>query len=506
MTIRITRYVDITSGVGGVAAVPRRDFILRQFTQNALVPAGTVVEFSSLADVGRFFGIAADEYKVAEKYFGFVSKTITSPQRMSVARWNSAALPPAVFGSPLTAGLSAFTAITTGALTFSVEGVAVSVTGIDLSTATTMAQVASLLQTEINGNANLQLATATVQYDVNRGALIFTGGVATAGDTITLTAGGLNDISVLVGWATGTQINQDGTAVQSPVQAFQNSQDNDDNFGTFAFTGSVLPTADEYAATSAANHALNNKFIFCVPTTAANAAALSAAMLGYSGTALTLIPGASSPDDHAETIPAEITAALNFNRPGASQNYMFYRLGNRVATVDNDTNADLYDELRVNYMGRTQTAGQKITFYQQGFLTGDTTAALDMAVYVGEMWLKDAITSTVLGGFLALPDMPANENGRITLLSLIQGPIDEALNNGVFSVGKTLDNTQKAYITQITANPDAWRQVESKGYWIDAFIRSEVPVPGVTRYYAEYMLVYAKNDQLRRVVGSDILI
>lgn len=505
MTISISRYVDITSGVGGAAAVPRRDFILRQVTQNTLVPAGAVVTFSSLPDVQTYFGTATDEYKVAEKYFGFVSKQISSPQRMSVVRWHPAAVAPAIYGSPVVGGVAAFTGITAGTLALSVSGTLVTLTGIDFSTAVTLPDIASLLQTKIRSNANAQLVTATVQYETNRGAFILTGAVATPGATIQATGPGGADVGAVVGWSTGLQVEQTGEAAQTALAAISTSADGDDNFGSFAYTGAVLPTASDIAAIAAWNHAQNNKFVYCVPTTTANAASLSAALGGLSGTALSLIPGTSSPSDHAETIPAEILAATNYNRPAASQNYMFYQFGNRTKTVNDNANADLFDGLRVNYIGQTQTAGQKIAFYQRGFLMGDSTAAQDMTVYTGEMWLKDAFTSTIMGGFLALPSIPANEDGRITLLGLLQEPIDQGLANGVISVGKTLNATQRAYITQITANADAWRQVESKGYWIDAQVISEV-ISNVTVYSALYTLVYGKNDQIRKVTGSDVLI
>lgn len=503
MTISIKRYVNIASGVGGQSAVPRRSFMLRQFSQNALIPAGAVVTFSQLSDVALYFGTAVDEYKVAEKYFGFVSKGITRPDYMSVAGWNAAALAPAVFGSA-PASLTALKLIVAGTLAISVSGVTSNITALNFGAAVTLADIASTLQTRIRADANPMLTTATVTYESNRGVFILRGATATPGATLSMITGGGADASASVGWSTGLQIEAAGVAAQTPDVAFQNSAAADDNFGSFVFSGAVLPTDPQHITVAAANHALNNKFIYCVPATSANVATLAPSLIGYSGTALTVCPVGST-TDHAETVPAEILAAIKWERPGASQNFMYYRFGNRTFTADTDAVATSYDNLRANYIGRTQTAGQKISFFQTGFLMGDATAATDMAVYVGEMWLKDALSSEILGGFLALPSMPANNDGRITLLSLMQGPLDQALINGVVSVGKNLDNTQKAYITQVTASPDAWRQIESKGYWVDAVVRSEV-VAGTTRYYADYILVYGKNDQLRRVTGSDILI
>lgn len=507
MTISISRYVDITSGVGGDGGVPRREFGLRQFTQNPLVPAGAVVSFTQLADVQKFFGTAADEYKAAEKYFGFVSKQISSPKRMSVVRWHPAAVAPAVYGSPILTGVGAFAAITAGTLAISVTGAEpVEITAIDFSSAVTMADVATVLQTKIRAASLPQLATATVLYETNQGALILTGAVATPGDTLTFEDSGADDVGVITGWRTGLQISQIGAAGATAAETVANSANEDDNFGSFEFTGSVVPTAlNDIKAIAAWNHAQNVKFIYCVAVSAAVGASYSQELIGYSGTALTLRAANDDGSDHPEQIPAEILGATNFNRTAASQNYMFYQFSNRLFAVDSNTAADTWDALRVNYIGRTQTGGQKLAFYQKGYLMGGSTAPIDMAVYTGEMWLKDAFVSTIMGGFLALPSMPANAEGRITLLSLMQDPIDQALSNGVISVGKELDAAQRAYVSQVTGNADAWRQVESKGYWIDAAIVKSVE-NGVTTYTAEYILVYGKNDQIRKVTGSNILI
>lgn len=77
MSISIKKYVDITSGVGGSAAVKERELILRLFTKDTKVPAGVVMEFTDINDVATTFGTASEEYKRAALYFGFVSKIIT---------------------------------------------------------------------------------------------------------------------------------------------------------------------------------------------------------------------------------------------------------------------------------------------------------------------------------------------------------------------------------------------------------------------------------------------
>lgn len=101
MAISLKNYVNITSGVGGEATASRREMILRVFTPNmaktvnasgASVDAMTesnnyVVEYKSAASVNTAFGSTSPEYKIATKYFGHVSKSITSPQKISFAYW-----------------------------------------------------------------------------------------------------------------------------------------------------------------------------------------------------------------------------------------------------------------------------------------------------------------------------------------------------------------------------------------------------------------------------------
>ncbi len=503
MSISITRYVDITSGVGAASDVAQRSLILRVFSQSNLIPAAHVVTFTTIEDVLAYFGQTSDEYKIAAKYFAFVSKSITTPRAISYSLWNAAAIAPAIFGDSATKVLGAFNAITAGNLKLIVNGVEVTIAAINLAAAASMAAVATAVETAIAANVNLQLADATVAFDTNNQRFILTGSVVGSG-TITCEVAPTNDLGVLMGWATAAAVAAPGQALQTAVQAVSSNAVNDDNFGSFVFGGAVLPVDADMVDVAEWNHAQNNKFMFCVPVTSANAATQVAAMAAFSGTAITLGITAA---DHAETMPAEILASTDYDRSGASANYMYYQFANRTASVTSNSDADTYDALRVNYLGQTQSAGQQISFYQRGYLQGAAGSAIAMNVFAGEQWLKSAMSATILGMFLNVPNVPATDIGRALLLSITQPVIDKAVFNGVFAPGKALTATQKAYITQVTGNSSAWQQVQAKGYWMDAEIVSAVnPVNSQTEYSAEYTLCYGKNDQIMSVTGRDVLI
>jgi hypothetical protein len=62
-------------------------------TKNLPVESGSIREFSSLDAVATVFNTSSDEYKFSAKYFGFVSKIVTSPKKISFARWEETETP-----------------------------------------------------------------------------------------------------------------------------------------------------------------------------------------------------------------------------------------------------------------------------------------------------------------------------------------------------------------------------------------------------------------------------
>lgn len=506
MSISITRYVNITSGVGGAATFGARDLILRIFTANPAVPPKSVLTVDVIEDMLKLFAENSDEYKIGVKYLGFVSKLITRPQRLSIVRWTKTAAAPMIFGDmDFVPSLTKLKAISAGKLDLVVDGVKKEITAIDLSAATDLAAVATALQTAIRTNADPMLANATVTLNTNASQFILTGATAGSEVVIECVPADASDVGSLLGWTSAGTVFASGAPAQTPVELLAENNDSDDNFGSFVFAGTEKPADADVIAVAEWNHAQNNKFMFCQVVTPQNAVAIQSAVKGFSGTALTLCDPFKL-DEHPETIPAEICAATNFNRPNSSGNYMFYEYANRSAAVKTNAEADRFDKLRVNYIGETQSAGKKVAFYQRGFLQGDGRAAVDMNVYVGEMWLKSSLVADVMNLFLAIPNLPATDVGKIQTLGVMQGTLEKALVNGVFAPGKQLTNLQKSYIGQVTGNDNAWINVQNKGYFIDAQVVSYVGPADVTEYRLDYVLVYSANNQIRKVTGSDILI
>lgn len=502
MSISQDRYVKITSGVGAPNSVARRDLITRLFTENQLIPTGSILEFTSSDDVGEYFGFSSVEYLRAQFYFAWISKNVTQAQRLSFSLWNNAASGSLIFGKPATYSLSNFTGVSTGDFTLQLGGFTHHLTAIDLTGAASLAGVAALIQTAIrafSGGGSAWTA-ATVTFDPVRGCFDLVSGT-TGADIISVTPGVTTDVASLLGWLTGA-ILSNGAPIQTITQTLAASAGISNNFGSIVFIPSLNQSQIVEAATW--NATQNNMYQYSAPCTSSNASALSAALIDIAGCELTLSPIST---EYPEMVPGMILAATNYDAPGSVQNYMF-QIFALTASVTSDADANLYDGLRVNYYGQTQVAGRLLAFYQRGEMMGLPVDPVDMNVYANEQWFKDALSQVLLSLLLALARVSANQTGRRQILAQMQPVISQAVNNGTISPGKILTQEQILFITNATGDQNAWQQVQSIGYWVNCVIESFItPSPDDrTEYKAVYTLIYAKDDDIRKIEGTDIVI
>lgn len=503
MGISFKRYIDITSGVGGGAGVRLRDLILRLFTTSERVPARTVVEMDNAADVASYFGVTSPEYLRAAFYFGFISKNINAPNKISFGRWADATTAAKIFGQNNgAAALASFTPITTGSFRLTLGAYTADVTGVNLSAAANLAAVATAIQTAVRAvvAGGVDWTAATVVYDAPSNAFNLTSGDTGPGDVAVTAAATGTPLAALLGWG-ALAIFSPGVTAEDPVQSFIDSVEASDNFGTFAFV--PVLTDPQILAVATQNDTYNVRFLYSIGFDLdSEAATLYGALGNLSGVAWTYAPLST---EYPELLPAAIMAATDYSKRNSVQNYMFQTATLSPSVADNAT-ADLFDAARANYYGRTQTAGQFIQFYQRGVMGGLSTDPVDMNTYANEMWLKDAAGAALMSLLLSLAKVSANTQGRSQLLAVLQSVIDLAVLNGTISIGKPLTTVQKLFIGNLTGDDNAWQQVFTLGYWVDIAIESYVTVDGRTEYKASYTLIYSKDDTIRKVEGTHALI
>lgn len=521
MPISLTKYVDITSGIGAGQAATTRELVGRLFTGNPLIPVNTFVSFASASDVSDYFGSSSEESARATFYFSWVSKTNQRPQSIQFARWVDEAQAPRIYSvKNNNPSLTDFQAITAGEFTLSLGGAEEVFSAIDFSTVTSLADVADVIETAINGGTGAQFTSATVEYNATTGSFDFVGGDAVDAEiVVSVTGGAGTDITGqgLIGWlpqavnagngslspATGS-IWSDGSAVETITEALEASFQQSNNFGSFLFLDNLELDENEVVEAATWNNSKNVQFLYTVGVSETNASSYNSALDSIGGVCLTL---SEVENEYPEMAPMMIAAATNYNGVNAVQNYMFQTFPNLTAGVTTDSQSDSLDSISVNYYGATQTAGQKIRFYQRGLMQGSgvVTNILDINSYVNEIWLKDAAGVALLNLMIGLPQVAANQRGRSQVLSVLQGVINQALLNGTMSVDKVLTPAQIAFITEETSDSNAWYQVQNSGYWVDAVVE-QIPSSSPVEYQITYTLIYSKDDVIRKVVGTHTLI
>lgn len=492
MAISSNRYVDITSSVGGGDAVATRELMLRIFTTNELVPTGSVMSFSSSSldsSLLNYFGSTSKEYLMAAYYFGFISKKNQSPKNIQFTRWADTDTGAQVFGSELPS-LATLQAYTVSDFTLSLGGVEFNISGGDLSGASAYADIASLLQAAIQAEGGV-LAAATVTYNSSTTAFDFDTNGANDGTILftAVTPGLLGDL----GWGENATYS-DGVAAQTVTEVLAASTGLNNNYGSFDFIPDM--TDEQILERAVWADGRNVEFMNLQRVQTTNRQSIYDAVNGYASTGLVLSPVAT---EYPELLPAALLASINFDKTGASKNFMYYQDSKLTESVSTDTEADVNDAISVNYMGQTQESGTNLTFFQKGVLTGGSTAPKSMGVHANEQWLKAYFKAQFLNMFLALDQVSADEAGQAVGLTYLDAGIAQALFNGSISVGKTLTTTQINYITQLTGSEDAYKDVASKGYWY------ELNVDATTEEMT-YLLVYAKRDSVNFVDGSHSLI
>ncbi|WP_156298160.1 DUF3383 family protein, partial [Mycobacterium paragordonae] len=147
------------------------------------------------------------EYQRAAAYFKFISKSVNSPSSISFARWVNTAIAPMVVGDNLPKTIADFAGFSAGVLTIMVIAAEQNIKAIDTSAATSMDNVASIIQTEIRKNTDPQLAQATVTWNPNTNQFTLVGATIGTGVLSVAKSADPQDMSTALGWSTSNVVN-----------------------------------------------------------------------------------------------------------------------------------------------------------------------------------------------------------------------------------------------------------------------------------------------------------
>ena len=296
MAVKIKYWVDITSRTAGAQEVSYKEPIGRFLTANTLAPMGKVMAFTDATKVGAHFGVNSKEYALASKYFGFISKSYTSPKKLTFSRYTTSAVGAQIIsGERISAAIADFKLITDGTLTITYKDpnqgtMTGTTTAIDLSSATTLSDVATAIETavkaiQIGSTSNKPFSTATVTYSstgnlTQRFVLSLPAGMGSF-SAVSSNGGAL---AGLLGWdlASNVLLSDGNAGTNSLSEECERIMNANDSCYTFAFVESL--TIDQYVEVAKWNEDRNSDFMFIVPVGSINDAITWGGIGDFKGT------------------------------------------------------------------------------------------------------------------------------------------------------------------------------------------------------------------------------
>jgi hypothetical protein len=419
-------------GTGGNALSLNAIFL----TQSPLIPAQLVVGFSTLSDVKALFGAESEEAEAAAIYFkGFKNSSI-QPSLLYFAQYNISDTGAWLRGASLDLSLAQLKT-KSGALTVTVDGTQVTASNISLSSATSFANAAALIQTALSNDVN-------VTYDTSLKAFVVASTTTGVESTITFATGALAESLGLVQSA-GPTLSQGAVAVD-PASMMDAITSQTQNWATF--TTLFEPDCDSKVAFAKWVNEQDLTYVYVmwdtdIAATQTNSETPSVGAylttLAYDGT----IPIYS--DFRIAAFVCGMAASINFTEVNGRITFAYKGQSGLQPSVTNATVAKNLLDNGYNFYGVYATKTESFNLFQSGQITGQWQWADS---YVNQIYLNSQLQSAMLNMLASTNSLPYNQQGYDMVRSACLDPITAAKNFGAIRSGIPLSEAQIAQINQ----------------------------------------------------------
>lgn len=160
-SVPASAFVSVNPGTisAGGAALALSGLFLTPYGRT---PIGSVLPFSSAANVGAYYGLSSVEYANALVYFAGATKATATPAQILFAQYNQNPVPAYLRGGSLASMSLASLQALSGTLVVTVDGAQKTSGTINLSGATSFSNAASLIQTGFGAYDGVTSSAATI--------------------------------------------------------------------------------------------------------------------------------------------------------------------------------------------------------------------------------------------------------------------------------------------------------------------------------------------------------
>lgn len=480
MSLPYSKFVPITAVVQTPSFSVEKQHMLLAMVNDLIPTTQPFIEFvsvSALADFKSYFGSDIPEYAQLQKYFGFLSKIGNSPDKVVIARWYKEDAAPFYKGSSDVVSLTELQSVSNGSFGINFDGTSYEVV-VDLSSATSYSDVASLIQTSIREGEGQAFTNATVTYNsITKGFIIVSGengSTATVGELTNGTTG--TNILPLLGLKNAIL----SQGVNS--ETYSEFCDRLFNANTSGYSITTLETlTDEdiqssvqwlQGSTGNQTHYTVLRLVFNI-NDKATAEALSTTLenLDYTGYVICYDPN----EEFINILDCAICASIDYEVTNGAINFNFQpavgytpitNLGDVVNYQTGQTNLSLSNELdsfKISYVYSVGFGNNSSNYYGLGLMAN---AFGTEDIQTNEAWLEKRLQVDIMNGLTSLNKLKLQGQDAVQLVSSFISPsFEQGKVNGAIAQNGTLSNNDRSTITQTTGNTAAADCVEQNGYY-----------------------------------------
>lgn len=458
-------------------------------TSNADIPTSQyVLQFGAPEDVGAYFGLSSDEFRLASRYFQGYDSSFAKPSKLYFAPLAASAMSAFVRGGK-SGALADIQLITSGTINITFGEYTAELDSLDFSAATSMSAVANIIQTalqayQISGSVPDEFATATVVYSSVFAAFVITSGVAGEDTNVAFPTGSIVDLLALTE-STGAVLSP-GCEYTAPEENMAKICTKTQNFVTFMSVNALDAAQTVAYAGWAASKGVDYLFVYWdddpTNTTQSPVGTISQALADANAGACAGIYGGA---EYAAFL-CSVASCINYNRAGGAITFKFKKQAGLPALVHDATTANNLDALNLNYIGDNATRNDDFVFLAQGKMFGDWVW---IDTYLNAVFLNNAIQTACMAGLTQSSRVPFTESGYTQVRAWIQDPVTRGLRAGVIETGVAINELQRTQLMRETGGIDISSYLINDGYYImvheaDAAVRQARGPLSVSLWYA----------------------
>lgn len=425
------------------------------FTNDPSIPAGQAKSFPTLAAVQAWFGIGSTEAALAQIYFQGFSGATLLPGLVWFMQYNVAATHGYVRGGSQAGVTLAQLQALSGALDTVTDGVASISAAINLSSATSFSNAATLIQTGIQGGT--PSSTATCVYDALRQAFVIQSATTGVTSTEAFVAGSLA-AGLKLTQATGAALSG-GAAIATPASGVAALVAATQNWACLTTTWE--PNLADKTAFATAVSGLGQSYAYVGWDTDSAPAAGSDAG-SFAGVTATLngrvavwgfADAATRPDGSIVAANTGAvakaawflgaTASIDFDEANGRLDYAFQGQAGLIPDVTDASVAANLEANGYNFYGKYASGASQFQNFQRGLISGTWLWA---DAYIDQIQMSSDFQINLAQWRTQQKAVPYAQRGYNGIRASLLDPIKRHLNFGSIVAGVTLSASQRQQV------------------------------------------------------------